>query len=429
MKNIFLLLISIWRTIKGISHRIEWLKSHYLQFLLSLFSAYIVFSLFSISGNELREQLTSIQNYGYLTESIAVLVIAFSLVKGWKLLRTDIVFEKQDNINELPKNIDTYKKISTFDNHSIVYDDLVNRNLESGSNPIRLNNEIFELHPLVNEMLPFFILNMPEAKIDTTDDLKVRLNSDIDNQFITSNLEVNLQKTSYFRDRLSNSLANYIVMKDGRVIFDLRPHEVLTQEGYFYSLRESRLSNQLGGSVILFTSDSSVVLLKQGNRTSENSGKLAPSGSGSFDYLTKKSIEKQTFQEFSKQQIIRELTEECGLESADIHDIQICGFGRYLYRNGKPEIFCVASTKKSSSEISISVKELDFHQKEIEILSFEVGLSKENVISGLEKLISKIENKENGFSNCSGVLYWNVLFAKKYIETLDDERLQKLFTF
>lgn len=427
MKNIYLVLLSMWRRFKGMSHRIFWLKSYYFKLFVSLVSAYLVFSFFSVSGDGIEGQISNLQNYGYLTESLAILIVIFSLVKGWNLLNTDVVFQKQDYINKLPDKIDTYNEISTYGNYSVVYNKSVNISIDSGSNPITVNDECFEIHPLINEMLPFFILNMPEAKIDTTDDLKVRLNSDIDSDFITANNEINLQKTTYFRDRLSNTLANYIVSKHGRPILDLRSNEVTNNDGYFYSLRESKLSNQLGGSVILFTSDSSIVLLKQGNRSSENPGKLAPSGSGSFDYLGKKDIEKKTFQEFSKTQVSRELIEECGLVQADIHDIQICGFGRYLYRNGKPEIFCVAYTKKSSNDIRIPTRELEFHQKEVEIVSFELGFTRCNIITGLEKLISKMEDKENGFSNCSGVLYWNALFAKEYVESMSEEKLRRLF--
>lgn len=420
-------LLSCFRILRGLLARLWWLRMHYLKLLLTVVSAVLVFAFLSISESDPYSIALNVQNYGYLTEAIAVLLLAFSLIKISSIAHTDITFEKLEPLTRISNKTGACSSRCEFGNQVIVFNPEVNVLLEKGKNPLRMISGEFRLHPLVYQLLPVFIMKMPEAGFDTSDDKKVKLASDLAPDVICSGATLNLQRTSYFRDRLSNTLANYLVKMDGRVILDLRNTEVMTREDYFYSLRESSLSNQLGGSVILITSDSTIVILSQGNRTVENAGRLAPAGSGSFDPLPTKKLEALTFQEYARNEVARELREECGLSEQDIHNIQICGFGRYLYRNGKPEVFCVATTRKTSSEIRIPVREWDYQQKKVKILSFEGMLSKDNALAGLEQLIAKIHSKADGYENASAPLYWNACFAKKYLEGLNGEDEARLF--
>lgn len=404
-----------------------WLRTYYLKFLLTVLSAVLVFAFFSINEGDWYSIAINIQNYGYLTEAIAVLILAISVIKGWSIAHTDVTFEKLEPVIRISNETGAYDCCVPFGKQSIVFNTDVNLSLEQGSNPLRMISGKFKLHPLIYQLLPVFIMKMPESGLDTSDDAKVKLASDLDPDVIRSGATLNLQRTSYFRDRLSNTLANYLVKMEGRVILDLRSTEVMTREGYFYSLRESSLSNQLGGSVLLFTSDSTIIMLSQGNRTAENAGRLAPAGSGSFDPLPRKKLESLTFQEYARREVARELREECGLSVQDVHNVQICGFGRYLYRNGKPEVFCVATTRKTSNEIRIPVREWDYQQKKVKIMPFWGALTRENALTGIEQLISNIEIKADGYENSSAPLYWNALFAKHYLEALGGENEAKLF--
>jgi hypothetical protein len=425
--SIYSWLLSRFRMLRGFLARVLWLRTYYLKLLLTVLSAVMVFAFFSINEGGWYSMAVNIQNYGYLTEAIAVLILAFSLIKGWSIAHTDVTFEKLEPITWIANETGAYNSCVPFGKHAIVFNTDVNLSLELGMNPLRMISGKFKLHPLIYQLLPVFIMKMPEAGLDTSDDEKVRLASDLDPDVIRSGTTLNLQRTSYFRDRLSNTLANYLVKMEGRVILDLRNTEVRTREGYFYSLRESALSNQLGGSVILFTSDSTIIILSQGNRTAENAGRLAPAGSGSFDTLPRKKLEALTFQEYARKEVARELREECGLSEQDVHNIQICGFGRYLYRNGKPEVFCVATTRKTSNEIRIPVREWDYQQKKVKILPFWGTLSRESALTGIAQLISNIELKADGYENSSAPLYWNALFAKQYLEVLEVEDEARLF--
>ncbi|WP_414828528.1 hypothetical protein [Alteromonas sp. H39] len=425
--SIYSWLLSRFRTLKGLKDRLFWLKSSYLKLLLAVLSAFLVFAFFSVEESSMLSIATNIKNYGYLTEALAILILAFSLIKGWSISHTDVTFEKLAPIDNISLSTGAYDSCIPLGNQAVIYNHDANLMLEHGNNPLKVIDGKFQLHPLIYQLLPVFIMKMPEARLDTSDDAKVRLASDIDLNLICNDSPVNVQRTSYFRDRLSNTLANYLVKLDGRVILDLRNTEVITREGYFYSLRESSLSNQLGGSVLLFTADATIIVLSQGNRTAENAGRLAPAGSGSFDPLSDKAMEAMTFQDYARQEISRELTEECGLKKSDLHNVQLCGFGRYLYRNGKPEVFGIATTTKTSNEIKVPVREWDYQQKRVKIIPLWGDLSKDSAISALKKMVEDIENKVEGFENTSAPLYWNVLFAKHYLEHINKQDADRLF--
>lgn len=395
---------------------------------LTIASGYISYILFVRPSTISLYYLLDMSNISSFITAIGIVLFILYAFKFFVLLRTNLVFEKLQPIN-IEANSESDEKIIPFRGQSIIYSPSLNMVIENGNNPINLEQKLFEIHPLIRKMLPLFIMRMPDAKLDTFDSKKVRLNSELSKEYIENSEVVQLQRTSYFRDRLSNSLANYRVTLDGRNFLELRREvvEVVDEKRKLISLREPQLSNQLGGSVILITRNGTITFLKQGNRTAENAGRPSPAGSGSFDLVKKSAIESLTFQKYAKQETKRELKQECGLTESDIIDIQICGFGRYLYRNGKPEIFCIASTSRESNLIAPPVREWDYQQK---VPMFEVmnGVSKkENTIKALESLKKKLDSNNTQLDNACGPLYWNVIFAKEYLEKISPEKESKLF--
>ena len=184
------------------------------------------------------------------------------------MLRTKLVLEIIPPLSDRDVVPVSDEKISSFKGQSIIYSPSLNMALEHGSNPIYFEQKIFEIHPIIKKMLPLFVMRMPNSKLDTFDSKKVRLSSDLNESFIDRSERVHLQRTSYFRDRLSNSLANYRISLDGRAFLELRDEVIENRK--LIPLRRSHMSNQIGGSVILITKDGTISYLKQGNRTAEN---------------------------------------------------------------------------------------------------------------------------------------------------------------
>lgn len=320
----------------------------------------------------------------------------------------------------------------------------VNLRLEKTANKIHYNKKLGKIDPLVNHFLVHFILKLKngpvDAKWDTFDEHKLGLKTDISLDLLDRRGRVDIQRTSYFRDRLSNGLINWRVDIKDRFAFDFIEEAfdlVRDSDGSncwrLKDLGNSSLANQLGASAILITADGYAVYLTQGSRSAENSDKLAPSGSGSFDVNSIAQLTTGTLQELVRREMKRELREECGLTETDIFDMQICGYGRYIYRGGKPEFFCIATTEKCYVDISVPLRELNWQQSKLagKILA---GIKRDNpgalAISIADALeIHGREMEQNHHRKpVSGPLLWNITIAADYLRYADDMALSKLLS-
>lgn len=411
--------------LRGIFDRLWWLIIDITKVALTIASGYIAYVLFIPPNTINLSYFVDIHTISLVIRAIGTALFILGALKLFVLLRTKLVLEKIPPLSDSDVDPISGDKINSFKEQSIIYSPPLNMAIEYGNNPIYLEKKLFEIHPIIKKMLPLFVMRMPDSKLDTFDSKKVRLCSDLFKEFIEESQCVQLQITSYFRDRLSNSLANYRISLDGRTFLELRGEVIENRK--LIPLRTSHMSNQLGGSVILITKNGTILYLKQGNRTAENAGRPSPAGSGSFDIMKKSYMESISFQDYVKLQTKRELKEECGLTDADIIDIQICGFGRYLYRNGKPEIFCIASTSRDSNRIAPPLKEWDYQQKTPMFETIHGVVNKINTIAALEALEQKMNRRDNQLVNACGPLYWNVIFAKEYLSNISSAKESKLF--
>jgi 8-oxo-dGTP pyrophosphatase MutT (NUDIX family) len=307
---------------------------------------------------------------------------------------------------------------------ALLTDRSVNRALDACTARLLLVRREARPHPVVKAMLRSFLWRMPEAALDTFDDAKLSLRTDIDHALLDGSRPVRVQRTSYYLDRWSNTLANYIVRVDDREVLDLRREVV--ERRRLVPLAQSRLSNQMGASTLLLTRDGHVVYLKQGNRTAENSGRLAPAGSGSFDFPRGgRGLDGSLLRDFVCREAARELREECGLDPADLIDVQVTGFGRFLYRNGKPEFFCVATTVRDAADIEVPVNEWDYQFREVRTHRFR-GFAAYSACAGLDEFIAWLRSGATGTDRVSGPLLWAAMLARDYL-SVDDERRKGLF--
>nr|WP_321411269.1 hypothetical protein [uncultured Allomuricauda sp.] len=109
-------------------------------------------------------------------------------------------------------------------------------------------------------------------------------------------------------------MCNKEIEIDGAFYPDLRFEFVVDKNGKLLSLNESKLSNQLGGSVIVFCSDG-IGFATQTDKNEEHKNTISPSGSGSFNLppYFKRNFLKDTFQELCRRETERELRQECGI--------------------------------------------------------------------------------------------------------------------
>lgn len=224
------------------------------------------------------------------------------------------------------------------------------------SNPIRRERRPYALP---RNLAPWKPLAVPHINPFAVNEPKVGLRTEIDSAVVAGNGVVVFQDTDYMRDRCSNG----VIVKD---VWDCDRDEIawrgrscfVSDDGWLLPLESAFASNQLGGSTLLIDSAWNLYLTLQGADAAENPDLWAPTGSGSFDLRRLPRRRLPDLQTFARDEIERELGEETGLtfRRDEILTVLI-GFGRYLYRGGKPEIFAVSAVRRKALTLRVTADE------------------------------------------------------------------------
>lgn len=139
---------------------------------------------------------------------------------------------------------------------------------------------------------------------------------------------------------------------------DITPH-LFNSDGRLISLRDNKLSNQIGVSTVALTSDGWLVLHHQGLGARSSPGLVAPSGSGSLE--PKDIVGRTCLPDAVAAGMERELREELGLLSAPMREVRmdtsVLGFGRWLEKGGKPEFYGVTRIHAAMAELDVRINE------------------------------------------------------------------------
>jgi hypothetical protein len=437
MTDYYRLALTLVRILRGLLQRVWWLRWRMAPFLKDVIQ--LAFAV--AAANWIRHPLRA-PDYGEISLLVSLFLLAKALFSFLSFTLHKVVIEPNPEASNIELTAREPEVIFTSVGQSLWTNRRVNDIIDQGSNSIKYVAKLRDVDPLIKMFLPQFILGLrnedSRAGLETFDEKKLGLRTDISFDLVKRNGDVLIQRSSYFRDRLSNGLLKWRVPIGGRVSFDFvrETFEPIRSSAgttiwHLKSLSSSNLSNQLGASVLLLTCDGYVVYLTQAGRSAENRDKLAPSGSGSFDADRIGSFSNKSLQEFVRAEIKRELTEECGLSLDDIHNVQICGFGRYIYRAGKPEFFCVASTPKMYAEIEVPIRELDWQHKYKSgmvladlVRDSTLEAFRDSITRGLVHHAVQLEANHT-FEPVSGPLLWNIRMAVDYLNgcTADSLRL------
>lgn len=279
-------------------------------------------------------------------------------------------------------------------NQAIVYEPAVCRLLESANNPIRILRGRYALPKAVEAIRWKLLLKAPGRQWDTFNDRKIRLCTTPSPSALHRGEEIVLQRTDYFRDRLTNHLAGHTITIERLPCFRIGEWN-LDSDGSMKSFETSVLSNQIGGSALLITADHRIIFVRQGSRSDENRCNLAPAGSGSFDWrdLTRVSREdRPSLQRLVKCAIFRELVEEVGLRADESEClVRLTGFGRLLYRGGKPDFCALVCTRQRFHDLDVPPREYDYIDRRIEQRELRDLTSPEGLIEGFNSFLSYLE--------------------------------------
>jgi len=254
---------------------------------------------------------------------------------------------------------------------------------------------------------------------------KIRLISDIDYMSLSGIHGVEIQKTDYFKGISTNEMADsefyYTNRESGQTefacsIFD----DYVYRNGVLIPLSRSELSNHVGVTTMVVTSDGGVVLQRQGT-TQVDPGRIAIGASGSADWedlraccLNLETL--PTLQELVRFAMEREAKEELnadGLLGDGLSKTTITGFGRYLHRGGKPEFFGITYMSPKFSQIPMSVSKKERKWVLTKECRYFGDLSVGNFISMIDRINQ--EFSVQGAAEMSMSMRVCLLFARNYL--------------
>lgn len=125
---------------------------------------------------------------------------------------------------------------------------------------------------------------------------------------------------------------------------------VHSSEGKLEDLDKSKLADQLGINILLFTADGSLIMQKRSNKVAFRTGELCPAASG---WVSEADVPTRiTLEEMSK---LREACEEIGIIKTDvpIDHFFFLGLARELIRGGTVDMFFFGKTILSEKEILV----------------------------------------------------------------------------
>jgi hypothetical protein len=194
---------------------------------------------------------------------------------------------------------------------------------------------------------------------------KVRISSEplLDDRGMLTAVDV--QATRYFDTLITNDSLSFALWSKRNHSDVFNGHEFCFPNRTIPECSESPCTNQVGASTLAVTADGYLIITEQGRQSNIAPGHLTSSGSGSADW---RDIQGQTdLQEFVKNFAGRELLEECGLRREDIEWLRIIGYGRFLYRGGLPQFFCLAKLRCEFSSIRVTRSEKPLTNRHLKV--------------------------------------------------------------
>ncbi len=247
----------------------------------------------------------------------------------------------------------------------------VNKRLQDTSQEadikVRLLNYSFRIADEVSKLVPS-IMNLTFSKPEITfNGHLLRQISDL-HPGISS---VTVQKTAYFDGQCTHEIVykKFKSSHDIKLSFD-GSRLLMDEDNILYDLDYSSCSNFIGISTLAFTKDNRIIIGKQADRSRANSGRYAPSGSGSVNYKdvkckgdAKDRKNKKGFRDILINAMRREFCEECNykLKTAKTKmRTRIIGYVRLLERGGKPDYFGISYIDDSIFNLSNDIRKREY---------------------------------------------------------------------
>lgn len=279
-----------------------------------------------------------------LATLVGVVVTAFVVVAQWAKKQSKIssAMRHRPNQNELVNSVRANAAgigSTTITPEAVVYDKALNVALNRAHIEVVALGDYYRLPEVVVEYLGRYRSDSP-LRGDTTNDLKIRLCSDLLDRRGKIVNRVEIEKTDYFSTQWTNEMSQFD-LRDASGNALVRGSDYWHANGEIRPLERAGASNQIGISTLCITSDGYLVTQLGGNQE-RNNDRINASGSGSLDWSDYQSIAKSglTLNELVASGMERELREEICAKVASGKCITfMTGYARLLRRGGKPEFF------------------------------------------------------------------------------------------
>ena len=150
---------------------------------------------------------------------------------------------------------------------------------------------------------------------------------------------VELIPSTYYQHIGSDHLATVDIKQDGDALSNYGRRLFIDRHNRLRDFRESWLLNGIGTSALAFTSDGMLVVIGQDQRNMNSNAQLAPSGSGALEPTDMGGSDSLPLKVVAANGGNRELREESSTQERDILSSHFLGFGRWLNKAGRPELF------------------------------------------------------------------------------------------
>lgn len=317
-----------------------------------------------------------------ITILTALTTLASTVFEYRNFSRAYLVFSneslKQKTLQRLrlsPEQVDSGYQVLDFFNgrtkESYVMSHKVNKCMQDTSQEadikVRLLNYRFRIADEVSKLVPS-IMNLTFTRPEITfNGHLLRQISDL-HPGISS---VTVQKTAYFDGQCTHEIVykQFKSSHDKKLSFD-GCKLLMDEDNMLYDLDFSSCSNFIGISTLAFTKDNRIIIGKQADRSRANSGRYAPSGSGSVSYKDVKCIRdakdkknKVGFRDILTYSMMREFCEECNYKLKTAKKkmrTRIIGYVRLLERGGKPDYFGISYIDESIFDLSNDIRKREY---------------------------------------------------------------------
>lgn len=289
--------------------------------------------------------------------NIVLAVVSFGLLWGeWrrhveKLRSLTFIDRTGDDYDDLAA---TYQGSTRFDlveanRHHVVIDRVASSAVAAGAVTGVVADEGYVLPHELREGKQYRRTRIKRR--DTYNGPLLGLDSDLGTGDALATDQWRLLPARYWDHLASDILATKIALRAGEVVPRLGRSLYVDRHGRLRDLGESWLLNGIGTSLIAITSDRRVVVVSQSELNESSGGLLAPSSSGSLEPGDLGGAGSGSMAAIAADGVLRELREETGVVASEVVETAFLGFGRWVEKAGKPELWSVARLRIDSHEV------------------------------------------------------------------------------